>query len=425
MHLSYEKTDPPFKKSRLIFFFNLFIILSIFIIYIHFSAVISGNIFKPTAFGYYTYLLDAFLHGRLNVIIPSKLDLSFFHNKWYMYWGPAPVLFVLPFYLFSRLNASDIIYTAIAGTANVALFYGVMQEFKKHFSISLSLMADTFLLLSFALASPNFFLSVDGKIWYTCQIFGATYLLLFYLFYFKFLNNEKYYQFILCTVFFYLSFLSRYPLLFHGILFIYIIIHYKCSARTIPGKIIWSFALLTLAFGSLGAFYNYLKFHNILETGERFAIITALRYTAILKHNQIFSFNYISHNFYYYFINIISFSPTKHPVIVSVEGNSIFSVYPALLLIPVLFYNRKYLDKRRLSFLIVAATVIILILSCLMLYFATGFVQFGNRYVFDFLPLIFLLLIFILQYIPVSIQTVLLWYGIFVNIHGILAFYSK
>jgi hypothetical protein len=95
------------------------------------------------------------------------------------------------------------------------------------------------------------------------------------------------------------------------------------------------------------------------------------------------------------------------------------------LLIPVLFYNRKYLDKRRLSFLIVASTVIILILSCLMLYFATGFVQFGNRYVFDFLPLIFLLLIFILQYIPISIQIVLLYYGIFVNIHGILAFYSK
>jgi hypothetical protein len=202
MHLSYEKADPPFKKGFLICLFNLFIILSIFIIYIHFSAVISGNIFKPTAFGYYTYLLDAFLHGHVNVTIPSKLDLSFFQNKWYMYWGPAPVLFVLPFYLFSHLNASDVIYTAIGGTANVVLFYGVIQEFKKYFSISLSLMADTFLLLSFALASPNFFLSVDGKIWYTSQIFGITYLSLFYLFYFRFLNYNKYYHFALCTVFF-------------------------------------------------------------------------------------------------------------------------------------------------------------------------------------------------------------------------------
>jgi hypothetical protein len=178
-----------------------------------------------------------------------------------MYWGPAPILFVLPFYLFSHLQASDMLYTAIAGTANVALFYGVMQEFKKYFHISLSLMADTFLLLSFALASPNFFLSVGGQIWYTCQIFGATYLLLFYLFYFKFLNSDKHYQFILCTVFFYLAFLSRYTLLFHGILFIYLFIHYKSSSRVIPRKFVWSFSLLTLAFGSLGVCYNYLKFH--------------------------------------------------------------------------------------------------------------------------------------------------------------------
>jgi hypothetical protein len=357
------------------------------------------------------------------VIIPRWLDLSFFQKKWYMYWGPAPVLFILPFYLALHLKASDVLYTAIAGTANSALFYGVMQEFKKYFHISHSLIADTFLILSFALASPNFFLSIDGKIWYTCQVFGATYLLLSYLFYFKFLNNDKYYQFLLCTVFFYLAFLSRYTLLFHSILFIYLIIHYKSSPRrAIPRKIIWSFALLTLAFGSLGASYNYLKFHNILETGERFAA-TTWRYVAILKHNQILSFNYVAHNFYYYFLNSVSFSPTKHPVIINAEGNSIFSVYPALLLIPVLFYNRKYIDKKRLSFLLVAATVIILMLSFLMFYFATGFVQFGNRYVFDFLPLAFLLLTFILQYIPPSIQIALLLYGIFVNAYGILAFY--
>src|SRR6266849_4909568 len=329
----------------------LFLCFIVCVIYFRFSAFISKNIFKPTIRDYYNYLLDAFFHGRVNVTSPSQYDLSFFQNKWYMYWGPAPVLFVLPFYLFSHLQASDVLYTAIGGTMNVVLFYFVMQEFRKYFNISLTLIAEVFLLLSFSLASPNFFLSVDGRIWFTNQIFGITYLLLSYFFYFKFLNSDKYYHLILCTVFFYLAFLSRYTLLFHGILFLYLFIHYKSSARAIPRKNIWSFVLLSLTFGSLGALYNYLKFHNILETGELFQVGSP-RYAAILKSNEILSFQYVFHNVCYYFLNIISFSPSRHPVIINTEGNSVFSVYPALLLLPVLFYSRKYLDKKRLLFLL-------------------------------------------------------------------------
>jgi len=339
-----------------------------------------------------------------------------------MYWGPAPSLFVLPFYLFFHVQASDVLYTAIGATMNVILFYFVMQEFRKYFNISLSLMAEVFLLLSFSLASPNFFLSIDGGIWFTNQIFGITYLLLSYFFYFKFLNSDKYYYLILCTVFFYLAFLSRYTLLFHGILFLYLFIHYKSSTRAIPRKNIWSFALLSLTFGSLGALYNYLKFHNILETGELFQVGSP-RYAAILKSNEILSFQYVFHNVYYYFLNVITFSPTRYPVIINIEGNSVFSVYPALLLLPVLFYNRKYLDKKRLLFLLVAGITIGLNIFFLMLYCATGSKQLGARYFFDVVPLLFLLLIFILRYVPTSIQMMLLLYGIFVNVYGILAFY--
>ena len=50
--------------------------------------------------------------------------------------------------------------------------------------------------------------------------------------------------------------------------------------------------------------------------------------------------------------------------------------------------------------------------------------QFGYRYFFDVLPLIFLLLIFILPSIPISIQMGLLAYGIFVNFYGTMEFCS-
>src|SRR5437879_6238108 len=92
------------------------------------------------------------------------------------------------------------------------------------------------------------FSHLNGQIWGTSQIFATTYLLLFYLFYFRFLNSEKHSQLILCVVFFWLACLSRYVLLFNGILFIYLFLYCKTSGRAIPTKIILSLALLTMAF---------------------------------------------------------------------------------------------------------------------------------------------------------------------------------
>ncbi|HEY4034444.1 MAG TPA: hypothetical protein VGL94_10830 [Ktedonobacteraceae bacterium] len=194
-------------------------------------------------------------------------------------------------------------------------------------------------------------------------------------------------------------------------------------SRALPAKFIWPPALLTFAFASLGALYNYLKFHDILETGERF-VVGASRYAPIDKNAPILSIQYVLRNIYYCFLNTVHFSSAHQLVFLDPDGNSVFLVYPALLLLPVLFCNRKYLDKKRLLFLITAGTVIVLNLSLVMLYFATGWLQFGYRYFFDALPLLFLLLIFILQYIPFSIQMVLLTWGILVNFCGVIGFYT-
>src|SRR5437879_11741402 len=102
-------------------------------IYFYCAVRITHNIFALTYEPYYTYLLDAFFHGRTNVTPPNQFDLSLFENKWYLYWGPAPVLLILPFYLVFHLQVSNILYTIIGGSVNVMLFHNVMQEFKKYF----------------------------------------------------------------------------------------------------------------------------------------------------------------------------------------------------------------------------------------------------------------------------------------------------
>src|SRR5579872_4330779 len=131
------------KKTHLV---ALLLCLIVGVVYFYCAVRIMKNVFVPTENDYYNYLLDAFFLGRINITNPpSLLDVSFFENKIYLYWGPAPVLLILPFYLLFHLQASDVLYTAIGGTVNVALFYGVMQEFKKYFHLSLSFPAEAFL----------------------------------------------------------------------------------------------------------------------------------------------------------------------------------------------------------------------------------------------------------------------------------------
>ncbi|PJA90773.1 MAG: hypothetical protein CO136_00705, partial [Candidatus Levybacteria bacterium CG_4_9_14_3_um_filter_36_7] len=61
------------------------------------------------------------MHGRVNVTPPATYDLSLFQGKWYLYWGPAPLLFIWPFYLIWGLKASDVLFTMLGGFTNVIL----------------------------------------------------------------------------------------------------------------------------------------------------------------------------------------------------------------------------------------------------------------------------------------------------------------
>jgi hypothetical protein len=391
--------------------------LTIGVVYGYFSMRITRNIFTSTHYNYYIYLLDALLHGRVNVTPPLTLDLSLYHGKWYLYWGPAPVLLLLPFSLIWGVKASDVLFTMLGGVANVVLIYLCIREMKRYFSISLSLMSEAFLLLSFAFASPNFFLSLGGRIWYTNQIFATTFLLLFYIFFFKYLNTGKLYLIVVSVAFFCLACLTRYTLLFNGLLLTYLFWHSKMTGKKIELQLLISVALTLLFFGCLAAFYNYLKFQNILEVGYRF-LHGSRRFAAIIKSGSILSFKYFWYNFFYYFLNPIYFSLSKHVLRVSGEGNSILMAYPSLLLLPVLFFKFKQFDAKKRLFVLTVGVAALITLTFLLLYFATGYVQFGNRYFFDAFPLFFLLLVLVIQYIPKPVQLVLLIWGIVINFWG-------
>lgn len=400
------------------------VLLLITILYVLFSIKIKGDIFVQTAYSYYTYLLTALFHGHLNIMSPTTIDLSFFNGKQYLNWGPAPILFILPFYLFFGDKTSDVFYTLVAGTGNVILFYFLISEFKKYFKLKISYFSEIFIILSFAFASPNFYLSLGGRIWHTEQIVGTFYILMFLLFFLKFLNKNltgiKY--LFISVIFFNLAWFSRATMVFYGLFFIYLLfLILKLKDIKLLKKSIVIIILPTFIFITTFLTYNNLRFNNPLETGLDYHDVNP-RYEKLIAEKKVFSVDYIPHNFNQYFLTPAFLLAEKPYVNINLDGNSIFSVYPVFLLSLFLFKRKFLKDKKIAEFLGISFLVIFMNVALLMVYFATGWTQIGSRYILDIVPLVFLITLFTIEDFPRIFLLLIFIYGAIINILGSLLF---
>src|SRR6185295_12385438 len=214
------------KQKLLVRFPEILVFSALLLVYIFLFLYINPNIFENSSFPYYSSLLDAIFKGRLDVIPPSTIDMSYFHGKWFLNWGPGPILFILPFKFIFQPGISDKIYTFIAGFSNIIIFYFFLREFVEYFKIKLSNFSRFFILISFALTSPNLYLSLNGRVWFTEQILAVFYILFSLFLIFKFLNTKKILYFSLSIIFFNLAWLSRAPLIFHGILLLFVVLKF-------------------------------------------------------------------------------------------------------------------------------------------------------------------------------------------------------
>lgn len=428
-------------KPRYLRFWPIILTLLSGLVYFRFSSEIAKqiyatkSIYSPTVFAYYNYLVEAFLNGRTYLASANTYDLSLFNNHWYLYSGPAPVLFVLPFYILFGLAASDIIYTLIAGTANVFLFSWLLTEWQKLSGRHFSPLASTLTIISYAFISPNFWLSLTGNIWFTAQVITQFYLLLFLVFFLLFMRKKMWWWLVLAVVFFNLAWLSRYTNIFYFLLFFYPwlagIRHFGKRHALSYLTIIFS---LTLFFMLLFFIYNYVRFANPLETGFRF-VTGATRYDMYLKKGQMFALSLLPHNLQYYFFNHLMLFIHKPYAQFDIEGNSLFSVYPVVGLLIFLVqpgislirgFNRRETSDNKMelyAFGLLAAVVTVLIMGSLLTYIATGWAQFGVRYFLDVVPLVYLACFIAMRYSPGIITVILVAYGLLVNAVGILVYY--
>lgn len=407
-------------SSRFLILIIFVCIVGIYLIYLFLCNVSLG----VTGTSYYNLLVDAFLHGRTNIIPGSTtFDLSEVQGKWFMYWGPSPVFFVLPFYLLFGITVSDVLYVFMAGLLNIVVFYVLIKEFSKYFQLKLTYFLQVFMVVSFAIASPNFLLSLSGGIWYGNQVMSALYLLVFYFFFFKFLNVKKLRYLILCVLFFNCAWMGRFSLVFNGLLFLYplyILFSYKKALfYKACGIICVGVGLGILSFMA----YNFARFHNFFEIGYKYQH-PGEKFKALFEQGKLFSLSFIPHNATHYFLNHALLSFEKPYLHHDAEGNSVFSVYPATLLL-LGFMRRGIITAKNKLFIILLSGVLGINLLSILSNLGSGWMQFGSRYFFDVLPGVFLLILFVLRVIPKPLLWVVLVYGILVNLLGVYMFYNR
>jgi hypothetical protein len=384
-----------------------------------------------TVTDYYPRLIDSMAHGHVYLTVPEDqtYDLAKFQDHWYMYWGPGPILFVLPFYLKWGVQASDIMFTVTAGVLNVWVFALALREFVRYFKLALAHRWLWALIVSFAFGSPNLYLAVSGRIWSSEQVIAALYLLLFYFCFFRYLNKDRKPGLLLLAVaFFCLAWLSRYSLIFHGLLFGYLLVHYRQRGLRLPIRALAAAAAVAAVFGGIALAYNYLKFGSPFETGQQYIVTydgVNERFETGIANRDFWSLAYLKHNVKLYFLNWMPLSFRNGFTSVDVEGNSVFSVYPALLFLFALpFQWLRSLTPEARRFLLFAGATVGVNVAFLLLYFAAGWVQFGSRYFFDVVPLLFLCIAFVLRAIPNSLQLLVVGYGVCVNLFGALWMYD-
>lgn len=365
---------------------------------------------------YYSHLSYSLLNGRLDLINPSWThDLTIWDEKIYMYWGPTPILLILPFTKFFGLNFSDALYTAILSSLSPLVFYLILNELDKLSIAQISNFKKLILTLFFGFGTVYFVLSVNGGIWSTSQAISTLYILISLLFILKFKRINKVFFLILSAIFLNLGIWGRTGFIFYLPLFLVIIF----SARNFKKRLL-IFFLICLLFFSMFITYNYLRFGSFLENG--FSASNKAGYFAEKQQMYgVFNINYVSFNSYYMFLNLPRIKSNFPYLEFDFQGNSIFSTSPLFLLL-FLVVKKRYWKGNLILFngsLILSVTVVIFYL---LLFYATGYFQFGYRYLMDAIPLMLIVLAQVAEKVRIEIILILCVLSIAVNTAGVLWF---
>ena len=318
---------------------------------------------------HYVYQSEAFLEGRADLQdVPGFYhDLVNYEGKQYLASPPMPAVVLLPFVAIWGVDTDQVRISMLLGAVNVALVLILLGR------LGVDGFKRWLLTILFGLGTVHWEVATHGTTWFFAEIVAVFFLLLSLIEYF---GRRRAFLVGLLLGF---SVLSRMPVLMGSIFFLVTL----SQQGGFPRRPLWFLAGLALPLAFLG-YFNYARFGDPLETGY-FAHTYAAYFAADIERFGFFDVHYIARHLYTLLLMPPEWYLDTLPYIrPSPEGMSILITTPAVLYA----LRARYSESINLW----SGLAVLAILIPIVLWFSTGWVQFGYRYSLDFLPFLLILI---------------------------------
>lgn len=317
------------------------------------------------ASNYFVLLADAFLHGRLFLLInpPWLNELVLWQGHYYVVYPPMPAVLLMPLVAFFGTTFYQPVFSWVLSALNVGLAYLVFARlFKKHVAWWGTML--------YAFGSMQWYHGSMGSAWYLGHIVALFFLWL------AILETVTRARFLLIGLLIGMAFLARLPTIF-GLVFVLVYLWNKTFSANFKN-------FFQLSLGLLPAVVLYFLYNFF-----RFSTFDNLGYLLLPVFNEpwyrfgLLSVNYIPEHLKEMFFAMPIFRPQPPYIIPSLFVMAIWVVTPAYLLI----LRANYRNRLAIASLIASVATAIPIL----MHGGNGLTQFGYRYTMDFMPFLFLL----------------------------------
>ncbi|CAN5511452.1 hypothetical protein BH10CHL1_BH10CHL1_42400 [soil metagenome] len=370
---------------------------------------------------YFNHLADAFLNGQLYLAQPpSTHDLTQYNDHWYVPFPPLPALLMLPWVALAGLAAvQTVLFCALFGALNVALIYLILDGLTQRGWSKLNTTDNLWLTLLFGLGSVHWYMATIGSVWFVAQICTVTFVALaVWMAIWRPIGRGSPW---LAGLALGLAMTGRPNVALIWLLLLGIgAMHLRTKDGQVawPALIRWAIASAIPPLVAIAALllYNKARFGNPLDFGYLTENV-ADRLKELLDTYGQFNLHYVAKNFWAMWLAGPQWDAKLNFWVPDGQGMSLLLTTPALI----------YLVRaRRPSALTISAWVaVVTLLVPLLLYYNTGWYQFGYRFSLDFMtPVMVLLAIAAGERTTWSLRALIL-VGVVVNLYGVIWWYMR
>jgi hypothetical protein len=333
---------------------------------------------------YFNYLADSFLAGRLYIPTPpSTHDLTRYQTRWFVPFPPLPALLMLPWVAWAGLaRTSTVLFSTLMGAANATFVFLILQALAERGWSKLKTHDNYWLTLLFCLGTVHWYMAVDGQVWYLSQICTVTFMALAVWLALKSDSG------LLVGLALALALASRPTVVFVWVLLLGIVIQrWQAADPSIDwGRLARWIVLsaLPVALVIVGLlWYNAARFNDPFDFGYLRENIAQKLIPNLRDYGQ-FDLHFVPINFWAMWLALPEWDARAGLFWPDPEGMSMLITTPALI-----YLVRAW---RRTPLVVSAWLSIGLLMIPLLLYYNTGWGQFGYRFSMDFIVPVMVLL---------------------------------